>query len=321
MVDGPTLIGYSHRRLLLLAAGHVTTEYIRESGREITHFIMFSQLLLNKGWDQFFNKANVYHTLLTSNNCVGEVEVEKTVAIKNSEKYMKNKALESSELKDCSFDDVRKKLTNSKTVRKNADQRLFWRHNGIHLVKRCFTFGVVIPKTTMKIQNGFAELDIYVATPNYLQHSLPANSAEFVHFKVAPGTETLINFAFILVAKRICLFELIETNTVENSGVMIMDSFEVAHDNITVPSDSSDEIVVPDKLEYLMKYIALPENEEIPEMPNNMVDYILNYSDKFSAPTIECLTDNTIEGTTISVNDFSKIPKECVDLYDKIYSD
>lgn len=169
---------------------------------------MFSQLVNNESWTRFFANSQVYHCALENGSIVKHVQVERTAAIIRTENYMKNEALES-KTKMCDFFHVIKKFSNSKTVRKNADQRLFWKVDNVYLVKRFFTFGFLTPKSAITISNGKAEMDIYIAKHHSFDIGyLPLSSHGFTRYTLLPDHEITLTQPFILLAKRICIFKL-----------------------------------------------------------------------------------------------------------------
>lgn len=251
---------------------------------------MFSRLLNNESWEQFFANARVKCCTVNNKFQIQHDEVDKPSH--HTENYMKKGALDDQiSPKKCDFSHVLKRLTNSKIERKNADQRLFWQVNNIYLVKRFFTFGLINaePGWAFTIINGKADIDIYTTDIIYERGILPKDNTFFELEILHPHSQITLTKPFILVAKRICLFY-IEYHQLNVNCVEQVQSFEI-------PANITD---ISEYIQHFCEQTMMEDNLVILEDCSKMED--------------------NVDIPQLNITDESLVPKECIDLYKKCYS-
>lgn len=174
---------------------------------------MFSRILQkdNVAWAYFFENAHPHIQTVNEHQQVVNILKNKDELVKRTQNYMMKLAtsdVNATELKG--FTHVLKHLRNSKTVRKNVDQRLFWILNDIILCKKYFTLGVLNAEDGMAyiITTGKVEMDIYLTDYTFDNYYLPESSMFFTKDVLLAEECYILTKSFILVASKHCLFKI-----------------------------------------------------------------------------------------------------------------
>ena len=170
---------------------------------------MFSALMSNneESWEQFYDCCRVYRKELVGAN-ISTVDVEDCASIFKTQKYMKKFATTlQTNKKLITFDKVRRKLATKNLIRKNVDQRIYWKCDNVYLVKGHFTFGVI--NAPCKITNGHSPIDLYTTNETFFpNYNLPLSGRNFKRTELLPYECAEISQPFILISKTITLFQI-----------------------------------------------------------------------------------------------------------------
>lgn len=176
---------------------------------------MFFRLLRkdNDAWDLFFNKAQPHSQTVNDQRRVISILKDKDdKLVKKTQKYMKKCATNDvNTTKSKEFTHVLTHLRNSKKVRKNIDQRIYWILNDILLCKKYFTLGVlnVDPGMAYTITTGKVNMDIYLTDIDLFENNyLPESSGLFTKDVLLAEESYILTKSFVLVASKHCLFKI-----------------------------------------------------------------------------------------------------------------